>query len=433
MPPGGEPSAFPLPNSAVAPDVLATTAAIAHRLEARSAELVQGMTSMLSSGIDRLDDDPQLVDLLGASVQSNFLTIVHMLANNIPVDHLQPTTAAVEYALRLAQRDVSSHSLVRAYHMGQDYLLTVCYSEIEASNLPPAQVMATLKHISDVLYRYIDWITLYVFSAYERERRRWIGARGNVHSSTIHGALAGNSTETGEFESETGYRLDRYHVAIIAWSAPDSVSMLTRLDRYVRDIARHLGTESAPILTAIDRATVWGWLPFARRPSHVDTTTLAASVPGGADFRAVLGLPATGIEGFRRSHEQARAAQSVANLAATPARPIIGFGDAGVAVTSFLAANLDSSRAWVQEILGPLAENTAQASDLRATLSTYLETGGSPLHTAQQLNLHRNTVKYRIAKTLGDPATGLSNHSKLDLALALRACEYLGPSILHRD
>jgi DNA-binding PucR family transcriptional regulator len=82
----------------------------------------------------------------------------------------------------------------------------------------------------------------------------------------------------------------------------------------------------------------------------------------------------------------------------------------------------------VWEVLGPLAENTDQAATLRTTLSTYFATGESHLHTAQQMNLHRNTVKYRITKALGDPATG--THSKLDLALALQVCEFLGPTVL---
>ncbi|TCN58482.1 PucR-like helix-turn-helix protein [Rhodococcus sp. SMB37] len=423
------PTASPLGHPAPA-ELVAIAADIAHRLDARSADVVREITVLLAREIDRLDDDPQLVELLEASVQGNVSTIIHVLANNIPVEHLQPTTAAVEYALRLAQREVPSHSLVRAYHMGQDYMLKACYDEIDACGLPGPEAMAALKHISGVLYRYIDAITLYVFSAYEQERRRWIGAQGNVQSSTIHGMLAGNPAETSAFETETGYRLERLHVAVIAWSTDSSDNDLPRLDRYVRDIARHLGTESAPILTAVDRATMWAWLPFGRRRPHIDTAELSTSVPGSPGFRAVLGLAAGGAAGFRRSHEQARAAHTVASLPDTSTGPIIGFGDRGVAVISFLAAHLDSSRAWVGEVLGPLAENTAQAADLRKTLSTYFETGESHLHTAQRLNLHRNTVKYRIGKTLGDPATGLSNHSTLDIALALRACEFLGPAVL---
>ena len=128
--------------------------------------------------------------------------------------------------------------------------------------------------------------------------------------------------------------------------------------------------------------------------------------------------------------EQARAAYSIAMVQSASHRRVIGFGDRGVAVVSLLARNLDAARAWVGEVLGPLADDTEQAAMLRATLSTYFATGESHLHTAERMNLHRNTVKYRVGKALGDPTRAPATHDKLDVALALQACEYLGSSVL---
>ena len=51
---------------------------------------------------------------------------------------------------------------------------------------------------------------------------------------------------------------------------------------------------------------------------------------------------------------------------------------------------------------------------------------GHGIHTAERLNLHRNTVKYRVGKALAEvPA----DRDRLDLALALTVCEFLGPVI----
>lgn len=411
-------------------EVLEIVADIARRIDTRQPEIIRRMSTLLVREIDELDEDPQLVELMEASVHGNVSTILHVLANDISVEHLQPTTAAVEYALRLAQRDVSSHSLVRAYHMGQDDLMRTCYAEVAALGLPGERAMAVLEHISDVVYSYIDWITLYVFDAYEQERRRWIGARGSVRSSTIHSVLGGADTTREAFEAETGYRLGQTHVAMIVWSPNPDGDDLSRLDRVVRSAAVRLATDTAPVVTAIDRNTLWAWLPFGRRQPGIDTAVLSEVIPADSGIRIVLGLPSAGIGGFRRSHEQARAAYAVTSLPHTPARPVVSFGDRGVAVVTLLAENLDSTRAWVWEVLGSLADDTDQAATLRETLSIYFGTGESHLHTAQQLQLHRNTVKYRINKTLGDPATGLSDHSKLDLALALQVCEFLGPIVL---
>ena len=415
--------------AAAEPEVLAVVAELARRLDARSTEIAREMSVMMAHEIDQLDNDANLIEMLEASVQGNVTTIIHVLANDIPIDHLQPTTAAVEYALRLAQRDVPSNSLVRAYHMGQGDLMRICHDEVSALDIPARLTLAVLKHTSDVVYSYIDWITLYVFDAYEQERSRWINAQGNLHSAAIHALLSGTGSDTGSFESETGYRLDQNHIAVVAWSTWDADALgFNALDRLVRDLGAAAGADKSVIVTAIDRRTVWAWLPFGRRVPAPDLQVLSASVPLDGGTRVAIGLPGNGMSGFKRSHEQARAAYSVATVPDTPGRPLVSFGDRGIAVVSLLSDNLDATKSWVWEVLGPLAADTPGAASLRTTLSVYFANGESHLHTANQMNLHRNTVKYRINKALGDPV--IVGRDKLDLALALQVCELLGRSVL---
>ncbi|AZI65323.1 MULTISPECIES: PucR family transcriptional regulator [Rhodococcus] len=415
--------------AAAEPEVLAVVAELALRLDERSADIAREMAFMMAHEIDQLDADAKLLEMLEASVQGNITTIIHVLANDIPIDHLQPTTAAVEYALRLAQRDVPSNSLVRAYHMGQGDLMRICHDEISTLDIPARLTLAVLKHTSDVVYSYIDWITLYVFDAYERERSRWMAAQGNLHSAAIHALLSGTNADTAAFEAETGYRLGQNHVALVVWSTWDADVMgINTLDRLVRDLGAAAGADKPPIITAIDRRTVWAWLPFGRRVPAPDPEVLAAAVPLDGGARVAIGLPGSGVDGFKRSHEQATAAYSVAAVPDTPQRPVVSFGDRGVAVVSLLSENIDSTKSWVWEVLGPLAEDTPSAASLRTTLSVYFAHGESHLHTANHMNLHRNTVKYRINKALGDPVA--AGRDKLDLALALQVCELLGRSVL---
>ncbi|MGC0366209.1 hypothetical protein ABH922_004193 [Rhodococcus sp. 27YEA15] len=415
--------------AAAEPEVLAVVAEVARRLDVRAADIARAMAIMMAHEIDQLDADANLVEMLEASVQGNVTTIIHVLANDIPIDHLQPTTAAVEYALRLAQRDVPSNSLVRAYHMGQGDLMRICHDEVSALDISSHLTSAVLKHISDVVYSYIDWITLYVFDAYEQERSRWINAQGNLHSAAIHALLSGNSTDVTAFESETGYRLGQNHLALIIWSTRDAdVLGINSLDRLVHDLGSAASADKPPIITAIDRRTVWAWLPFGRRVPAPDSETLSVSMPLDSGTRVAIGLPGAGVDGFIRSHEQARAAYSVAAVPDTPQRPVVSFGDRGVAVVSLLSQNPESTKAWVWEVLGPLAGDTPAAASLRTTLSVYFAHGESHLHTANHMNLHRNTVKYRINKALGDPVA--AGRDKLDLALALQVCELLGRSVL---
>ena len=63
------------------------------------------MRDLLAGSIDTLQGDKLLLELLQASIESNLSTIFHMLINDIDLQALKPPTAAVEYAVRLAQRD----------------------------------------------------------------------------------------------------------------------------------------------------------------------------------------------------------------------------------------------------------------------------------------------------------------------------------------
>ncbi|NUS94388.1 MAG: PucR family transcriptional regulator, partial [Nocardia sp.] len=196
-------------------DIVAVIARIARILETREDEISSGMSALMARDIDRLDDDPRLVDLLQASVAGNVRTVIDLLMNDIPIADLRPDPDAVEYALRLAQREVPANSLVRAYHMGQQEMLRICYGELDRAELPAPLALAVVERLTEIIYGYIDWITGYVFDAYEAERRRWVGRPDGVRSATVHAVLATDDPDTAAFEHETGYSLSRTHLALI--------------------------------------------------------------------------------------------------------------------------------------------------------------------------------------------------------------------------
>ncbi|MFT4202127.1 PucR family transcriptional regulator [Gordonia sp. (in: high G+C Gram-positive bacteria)] len=410
------------------PEVIEATAAVAARLQKRLDELTDGLSAVMAREIEGLDEDPVLIDLLWNSVESNVSTILYGLANNVPTSHLQPPSAAVEYARRLAQRGVPSNSLVRAYHMGQHDLLNEFYPILDDMGQSRDLTVDVLRHATEVVFAYIDWISIYVFDVYEQERKLWLGAAGNIRSALIHGLLRDPAADTAAFEAQTGYRLDQFHLGAVVWSDAEQPLTPASMDTAATSLARALGSARETISTAVDQETLWVWVPLGATPPRVDTESLRTSLRLPPSMRIALGLPASGGHGFRRTHEQAIAAYEVVTVQHTPRSAVVGFGDRGIALTSLLAANLDSTRAWVGEVLGSLADDTDNAAVLRQTLSTFFATGESHLHTANKLNLHRNTVKYRVDKALSGPRI----HDRLDIALALQVCEFLGPTVLRR-
>ncbi|MFD9669703.1 PucR family transcriptional regulator [Rhodococcus sp. NPDC059968] len=391
------------------------------------------MAEQMTREISSLDDDPQLTELLRASVQGNVSTCIHMLANDIDPEGLQPAPAAVDYALRLAQRDVPSNSLTRAYYIALEIFLDRCYQEISARALPAEELMAVVRHVGERCYKFVDWITLHVFEAYEAERHRWISAEGNLHASTIH-ALLGSSeaADEGTFERTTGYLLSQCHVALLVWRSQSNANNSAALNDFVRMVGHHTHVRGEILSTTVDHNTVWAWLPQGDTPAIIDPDSLAQAltVDHATGTRVALGLPGFGVDAFRRSHEQAFAAYSLANGPAMRTRPVVSFGDRGVAVTSFLTADLETTAAWISDVLGSLAVPTEQAETLRLTLGTYLFTAESHVRTAQLLNIHKNTVKYRVTKVFEELQRTSGFRDKLDLAVALRACELLGPPVL---
>jgi DNA-binding PucR family transcriptional regulator len=119
----------------------------------------------------------------------------------------------------------------------------------------------------------------------------------------------------------------------------------------------------------------------------------------------------------------------VALASAAPAHPAVSFGDQGVAIVSLLSKDMDSTRRWVHEVLGPLARPDDHSTELRRTLHAFFSTGENYGKAADLLNVHRNTVKYRVSKVLDSPDLP-SGRDRMDIALALQICHFLGPAAL---
>jgi hypothetical protein len=70
----------------------------------RLSEVSQVIQRRLATVIPELWDDSGVVELLAASVENNVDTVFHAVRYEIPMENIEPPTAALEYVRLMAQR-----------------------------------------------------------------------------------------------------------------------------------------------------------------------------------------------------------------------------------------------------------------------------------------------------------------------------------------
>jgi len=95
---------------------------------------------------------------------------------------------------------------------------------------------------------------------------------------------------------------------------------------------------------------------------------------------------------------------------------ITRFGDLGVYRLIYAAETLPELHALYEETLGTLiAYDRDNNADLISTLTAFFDANGSPKEAAERLQVHRNTVLYRL-----DRIRDITHYDLEDAALRLR-------------
>lgn len=404
-------------------------ASVAARLEARLTEVSGDLQDIIERDIPALRGDRLITSLLQASVAENVGTVTHILRHGMSTAGVEAPTAALEYGRRLAQRDVPAAALIRAYRVGQARYLRRCIEELLSLTAGDHTEGLVTLQIVERVSEYIERVVEQVLTAYEQSRESWLRNRSAVLAMRVRSILQGDNPEEHVAQVVLGYQLRQTHLGLIIWidtSATDR-DALDLLNGLAAGLASSVAAHRNPLFVPCDETSAWVWLPLGER-SEVNRDQLANVITdSGPRFSAALGEPASGIDGFRRTHQQAASAQDVA-LAGRPARArVTSFVD--VAPIAMMCADLDAARAWVIETLGPLATDSERHERLRESARVFLDSGGSYTVTADELFLHRNTAQYRIQKAeelRGRPL----REGRLDVELALLACHWLGKAVL---
>jgi hypothetical protein len=202
-----------------------------------------------------------------------------------------------------------------------------------------------------------------------------------------------------------------------------------RIDRGVRFVVASLVPAEALELAELPVTT-----PLA--PSAEGVVGIVAADQIDAVVESLRGVPevaAVGIgetiteaAGLRHGLLEARRAARLACRLGEGSPPVLLHREMRHHRVLLAAVGDDAVLSFRDAVLGPLIEyDETRATDLVATLETFLTSSGGWSDTARELNIHQNTLRYRLARVEALTGTRLADISdRVDLYLAL---------VIHRD
>ncbi|MGE2815262.1 PucR family transcriptional regulator [Mycobacterium heidelbergense] len=408
-------------------------AAIATRLSERVTEIGAAISTTVEDNIAELPRDERMIELMHRGIRDHLQTILQALLHSVGVEKVKAPPAALEYARRLAQQDVSPHAMMRAHRLGQRRMTELVFAELQASGLEPAARVGVIQVITKALLKYVDSVELQALAAYQGERQLLLESRSTARETQVRDVLEDDTPVDADAASTAiGYPLGWQHLALIVWY-PDGDTVgdeFTRLQRFIRDLANTVDTSASPLLAAAEPASAWVWLPY-RSPPGDAVAKIRQFVRSRPDAPNVaIGAVGSGVKGFRRSHRQAQRAQAAGRARSRHETVLVAATDPGIITPALLGAGIDEIREWVADILGPLASDTDDDAGLRNTLREFLRSGsGYDAHT-EELSAAPSIVKSGVERAVA--RRGRPIDDRVDVELALLACEWYGAAVLLR-
>lgn len=372
-------------------------------------ELVADGVRTCADGVPAFSDP----DLYLTLVKSFEITVANMLTL-LETGELGGSQAVPDPTLALARDLVhlgaGPDAIHHGYRLGHAWFhkRVVAASAVEASSAH--ELYEATQRITDWCYAWFETMHELLADVTNTELALWQPTAAAIRAAVIGSVLNGTCDDIDGASLTLGYELRGDHLAAIVWhEAPAAaVNLRTVLSRTLRGIA-----QGRPFIHEASSSSIWVWLPVKERASSVDLAD---------DVLLAIGEPGRGVDGFRRSHEQAQRARRVIHRQGGRAPITRTFRD--VELIALMTADSDSAREFVQEVLGPLAAPDEQSRRLRETLAAvFAEPSISA--AAARLGVHHNTVTYRVHKAeelLGQDTL----RERLRLQMALHVAEGLG-------
>ncbi len=346
-------------------------------------------------------------ELAKASGRIGSAALIHALSRGEDATEIVPSAETLRIARDMVQHGVDRSALTRGYRVGiafwcDEWARAVAGFEPESE----AQV-AVVQYGTSFLLTWLEVILERIEAAYRDESDRLVQEGTLERAAYVSSALDGGDFDPTVATMRLGYNFAGWHVALVLSRVEDGQPSAP-LDSLARALAGSIAN-ARPLVARVDVNTTWCWVPTRKndRASFEQVSVLVGQ-----------GQPGFGLEGFRRSHQQALEALRVGRKAAKRPGTVTQFDE--IEIAAMCSENYERCRTFVLEQLGTIGDATPEMAVLRDTLWEFFATGGSFRATASVLGIHHNTVRYRIGRAeqiLNCPVG--QNRMKLELALYL--------------
>lgn len=372
------------------------------------------------------DACPDLPDGLAAethaSTLSNIACFTTVVEEGLDPTHMEPPREAEAYARRFARSGLEIELLTRAYRHGEHAFRQMWKQQLQTAIPEPDAFTATAMWVEDGLFAYISTVTRSLAAQHADEQERASSPALLARVAEVRRILSGAQVDPTISSQRLRYRLDGPHTAFVIWhdrSVPAAVvetpDSLAQLARAAESCAAALGSTNTLGVQLGDLYA--GWANVAAVPPR------ELSLPEGV--HGVFGIAHRGVEGFRRSHQEALQGRRVVSLGG-PGRGASGgaarFAD--LALDALLTSDLEEARCFVTRQLGELSEAVGPRARIVETLEAYLLSGSSLARVSRQLGVHENTVAYRLRRAEEILERPIDAH-RLELEAALRIARLL--------
>lgn len=358
--------------------------------------------------------DPTLVAAVTASNRINLIhfATAHLRDPGAPVTaYLGPEPLRMA---RLLMRRGLGPSALDVYRITQNVALQRWTDIVFELTADPEELHELLNIFSRSASDYVDATLAGLARQLKLEHSELAQGAVVERRKIVEAILRGDSINHNRAEGRLGYPLSGSHTAAIIWydEYDDDYRLL---DRASDAFSQAVGC-TRPLTVKSNEATQWIWL---KDVDAVDGDQVRQALEETPKVRIAIGPSAPGIGGFRRSHQQALAAQHMM-VRLQSRQPMAFFDD--IHMVALLTQRPDFADEFINTTLGAFA---SAGSVLRETLLTYINEQCNAARAAQQLYIHRNTLLGRLdaaQRLLPRPLEG----NTVRIAVALETLSWRG-------